>query len=297
MSEESLVFSVLGLTVRGFHHNDDKWVPKGGQRLSCALRSGAIDVLKDDQSVGKVATEAPNKCKDWLKENGNIEAVVTGLPKKHPGKKGEEVPVLFVFRSIKNFRMIHFKDAITTGISKLKKKSLKVVDGDESEKMTFSDTDETQFEFSVRGMTMRGFHVYNEVRVPSIGDRILCSVSDDNSVEMVKDGQTIGKVEIEGQKLFRQFINANGVIHAVVNAKPKEHKSKGEEIPVIYHFSADDWTNRLQNIRNMIRKDIEKRSKKKKCLQFICSEESQNEAGPSCDMQSLDMADGSGENM
>ncbi|XP_053391283.1 uncharacterized protein LOC123534505 [Mercenaria mercenaria] len=297
MSEESLIFSVLGLTVRGFHCNADKWVPKGGQRLSCALRSGAIDVLKDDQSVGKVATEAPNKFKDWVKADGTIEAVVIGLPKKHRGKKGEEVPVMFVFRSKKDYRMIKFKKAITSGISKLRKKSTKVVDGDASEEMTFSDTDENQFEFSVRGMTMRGFHVYNKLWVPEIGDRILCSVNDDHSVEMVKDGQTIGHVQTEGQALFRKFIKAKGVIHAVVNAEPKQHRSKGEEIPVIYQFSADDWTNRLQNIRNEIRNDIKKGSEKKKSLKFIRSnEESQNEAGPSYETQSMDRAGTSGEN-
>ncbi|XP_060563187.1 uncharacterized protein LOC132722680 [Ruditapes philippinarum] len=132
MTEETVLsFSVVGLTV---DYNVDNWVPKKGQRLLCSLCYGCIEVFKDGQCVGKVAKEAPNTCKEWLESNGKLEAVVISVPKKHRNK-GREVPVVFVFKSVKSCLMENIKRGIKSGISSLqkKKKSVSLKDGDSTE--------------------------------------------------------------------------------------------------------------------------------------------------------------------
>ncbi|XP_060563162.1 uncharacterized protein LOC132722653 [Ruditapes philippinarum] len=119
-------------------------------------------------------------------------------------------------------------------------------------------------------MNLREFGVYKKFWVPEIGERIKCSLSASKSVETMKDGTTVGKVEKDGHELFLKYINAGGDICAVVVGEPKANKSKGEEIPVVYEFSAQEWTNRLKNVRIEIKDVITKRSKKKKSLKFIC---------------------------
>jgi hypothetical protein len=105
-------------------------------------------------------------------------------------------------------------------------------------------------------MCLRGFGLYKNYWVPEIDERRKCSLSASKSVEIVKDGTTVGNVEKDGQELFRKFINAGGDIYAVVVRGPKANKSKGEEIPVIYEFSAQEWTNRLKNVRIEIKDGI-----------------------------------------
>lgn len=89
-------------------------------------------------------------------------------------------------------------------------------------------------------LCVRGFHVYQHVWKPEIGETLQCRIEenpfDKNAVAVVRQDKTVGHVPKEHSKVCRYFIARGGVITVAVIGK-RRNTGVGLEIPARYTFT------------------------------------------------------------
>ncbi len=91
---------------------------------------------------------------------------------------------------------------------------------------------------------IRGFHVYQKVWKPEIGETLECAIeennpSDKNAVAVLRDGEIVGHIPRSNSKVCRFFLTRGGKITVVVIAK-RENRGVGLQIPARYQFVGEN---------------------------------------------------------
>jgi hypothetical protein len=95
-------------------------------------------------------------------------------------------------------------------------------------------------QFTIEGSSTRGFFVHMRDWVPYRGERLNCKIGEDGPISAFKDEQIVGNVPIEWSSKYRKWLKAGGKLEAIVHyGHHRVHRTKGEEVPVIYLFTGN----------------------------------------------------------
>lgn len=123
-------------------------------------------------------------------------------------------------------------------------------------------------QFTIEGLSTRGFYVHMYNWVPHRGERLYCKIGEDGPISAFKDEQIVGNVPIEWSRKYRKWLKAGGKLEAIVHyGHHRVHRTKGEEVPVIYLFTGNS-TPLLINTKIAIEEATNQKAKRRKSLKF-----------------------------